>query len=638
MENSLIRLALAAITLALFAGSAFARESNYTDPIVDLGYARYRGYHDDDLDLDIWMGIRYAAPPVGKLRWQAPQPPPCNASSINVTSAIDPPPVCPQTGAFGTPAAYGFNSGPGDEDCLYLNVYAPHNAKNLPVLIWIHGGGNSVFGASLYDPSALISTNNNSFVAVMIQYRLGAFGYLASREIKARGALNAGLLDQRFSMQWVRQYISEFGGDMNNVTIGGESSGAGSVMYHAMSYDGNETGLFNNIIAASPWAPPAYRYDDNIPMGNYEAFSELAGCGAAADSDLKSRDHSVFDCLVAADTMTLQNASGLVSTTRGYFGTFAFGPVVDDEYIRDLPSKQLLAGRVAGKRILVGNNANEGVPLTNPEVSTKNAYDAFISSTFPNFTAEDKGTLDSIYQITQSEPGNNRTRFDTLGDQGPTALTVSEMATGLQQTVFNIAAESLFDCPAQWLAEAFSADPRTKNNNTSSNCSRRAWKYQYSVTPAFHGADLPSYFPIAPVDAANPRQADFDRAIQKIWGSFIVTGSPVISLADATAGVGNATAPADGDNIDWPAYTLSEPYQMDLNTTGGHITLVTVTPDLSYYERSGSVIVNTFRLVNATSWEGGVVEDANFGGMWLPECPTRHLRSYPEYSGCALDS
>lgn len=81
----------------------------------------------------------------------------------------------------------------------------------------------------------------------MIQYRLGAFGYLASPEIKDRGALNAGLLDQRFAMQWVNQYISRFGGDKNNVTIGGESSGAGSVMYHAMAHDGSETNLFNGV-------------------------------------------------------------------------------------------------------------------------------------------------------------------------------------------------------------------------------------------------------------------------------------------------------------------------------------------------------------------------------------------------------
>ena len=103
-----------------------------------------------------------------------------------------------------------------------------------------------MFGAT-DDPTELINTNNKTFIVVMIQYRLGAFGYLASPEVKAKGALNAGLLDQRFALQWVNRYISKFGGDENNVTIGGESSGADSVMYHAMAYGGNETNLFNNV-------------------------------------------------------------------------------------------------------------------------------------------------------------------------------------------------------------------------------------------------------------------------------------------------------------------------------------------------------------------------------------------------------
>ena len=96
-----------------------------------------------------------------------------------------------------------------------------------------------------------------------------------------------------------------------------------------------------------------HRFDDSVPTANYDAFAELVGCGNGSAQKLKSRS-DVFDCLVSADTTTLQNASGLISTTRGYFGSFAFGPVVDDDYIQDLPSKQLHLGKVAGKRVLIG--------------------------------------------------------------------------------------------------------------------------------------------------------------------------------------------------------------------------------------------------------------------------------------------
>lgn len=188
---------------------------------------------------------------MGDLRWQAPQPVQPGDDDNGVIPAVEAPPFCPQSGAFGTPAVYGFNSGPGDEDCLYLNVYAGRNATDLPVLVWIHGGGWNVFGAA-YDPSVWLNANDNGFIAVEIQYRLGAFGYLSSPEVKANGALNAGLLDQRFALEWVQEHIAKFGGDPSRVTIAGESSGAGAVMYHGLAYGGKDSKLFNNVRLTTP--------------------------------------------------------------------------------------------------------------------------------------------------------------------------------------------------------------------------------------------------------------------------------------------------------------------------------------------------------------------------------------------------
>jgi carboxylesterase type B len=92
-----------------------------------------------------------------------------------------------------------------------------------------------------------MNTNSNGFITVEIQYRLGAFGYLASKEIRKNGKLNAGLLDMHFALSWVRQHISKFGGDPDRVTIAGESSGAGSVMYMSLANNGKEEELFNNV-------------------------------------------------------------------------------------------------------------------------------------------------------------------------------------------------------------------------------------------------------------------------------------------------------------------------------------------------------------------------------------------------------
>ncbi|KAI0897137.1 putative carboxylesterase [Annulohypoxylon nitens] len=558
---------------------------------VDLGYATYGGYYNDTYGLNIWKSVRYAAPPVGKLRWQAPQPP--LRDSSGVIPAVDQPPICPQSGAFGVPEAYGFNSGPGDEDCLYLNVYAAPNATDLPVLVWIHGGGYSVFGAT-YDPSIWLNTNNNGFIAVEIQYRLGAFGYLASEDVKENGQLNAGLLDQRFALEWVQEHISKFGGDPSRVTIGGESSGAGSIIYHATAYGGKESNLFNNIIASSPYLPPVHKYNDSVPTTHYDKFVELAGCDQG--SYKLSNYSSTFECLVAAESAVLQNASGIVSTTQGYFGSFAFLPVIDYDYIQERPSAQLLSGNVTGKRLLVGNNANDGVPLTNPEVDTVSKFNNFVSDTFPLLTKEDVELLNHVYQIA-SLPIGNGIPYDTLGFTGPTALYQSGIATGIQQAAFNLAAENTFACPAQWFAEAFGAN------------SRQAWKYQYSVTPSYHGADLNAYFS---VDVTFPN-ADFRHAVQKIWGNFIINDNPAIPIPDATANYANATVPIGMyGNIDWPEFSLQSPVQMNLNTTGGNVTTVTVPPYLSYYVREGFGIVNTFNLSDAFTWEGGRGERCEF--------------------------
>ncbi|PTB62248.1 alpha/beta-hydrolase [Trichoderma citrinoviride] len=614
------------LVLALASTTNQALATPAPGPRVDLGYAVYEGLYNATLDLNIWKSIRYAAPPVGNLRWQAPQEPPQATTPNRLVSAVDQPPWCPQSGAYGVPSVYGFNSGPGDEDCLYLNVYAPPQAENLPVLVWIHGGGYSVFGAT-YDPRALIKTNNNSFITVEIQYRLGAFGQLASPDVQRHGRLNAGLLDQRFALQWVQKHIASFGGDPRRVTVGGESSGAASAMYQALAYGGREAGLFSGIILASTYVPPIYPFDHDVPTGHYHAFAEAAGCGS---SFALSNHSSVFDCLVAADTTILQYASGLVSTSRGYFGSFAWLPVIDHHFIQHRPSAQLGCGKVSGKHLLIGTNADEGVPLTNPNITTKSAFDAFISSTLPHLTSADVFALNRIYDTAAAQPGDNGTRFDTPGDDpgGPTANAVSGMATGIQQTAFNVAAESTFHCPSQWLAEAFSAADSLGRRHR-----RRAWKYQYSLDPAYHGADLGAYFALADDDDDDdgPPSRGFRHSFRRIWGEFIVSNNPVISVSDAKAGNANATVPIDDDNdsssnpedstIAWPAFSAQDQTFLNLNTTGGEVQLVTVTEELSYYVRGGEGVVNEFRLADGRSWEGGRGQRCEFWRAVAPRVP-----------------
>ncbi|KAJ5976926.1 Alpha/Beta hydrolase protein [Penicillium viridicatum] len=163
------------------------------------------------------------------------------------------------------------------------------------------------------------------------------------------------------------------------------------------------------------------------------------------------------------------------------------------------------------------------------------------------------------------------------------------MATVLQQTVFDIYAETKFDCPAQLLAEAFSKD------------FLQSWNYQFSVTPAYHGADMSTY-----ISTSSSLPTDFVHAFQKVWGRFIINDIPVISVSDATGGRLNLMVPVAWNGpIDRSNFLPNYPWQMDLNATGSTITPVYVTPNLTLHELLGPDIVNDFRLANAYTWEGG---------------------------------
>ena len=192
-----------------------------------------------------FLGIPYAAPPVGDLRWKAPQAP---ARWDAVRDATIFGNSCAQTtavGEFGAPSK--------SEDCLFLNVFVPNrpaNGKKLPVMFWIPGGGLFAGSSNEYNAKGLVEDGN--VIVVTMNYRLGVLGFFAHPDIDAgyRPALvNYGLLDQQFALQWVRRNIASFGGDAGNVTIFGESAGAVSVYGHLVSPA--SAGLFHKAILES---------------------------------------------------------------------------------------------------------------------------------------------------------------------------------------------------------------------------------------------------------------------------------------------------------------------------------------------------------------------------------------------------
>jgi para-nitrobenzyl esterase len=176
-----------------------------------------------------FLGIPFAAPPVGKLRFEPPAPP-TPWKGVLKTQAFKS--SCPQ------PPGFLGNIASNNEDCLYLNVYTPPNVQQpLPVMIWIHGGGYVAGGAATYISSAL--ANHGNIIVVTIQYRLNVFGFLASTSLSKTAAGgtsgNYGFEDQQAALAWVIANIAAFGGDPSHVTIAGESAGAGSVTNHLVA-------------------------------------------------------------------------------------------------------------------------------------------------------------------------------------------------------------------------------------------------------------------------------------------------------------------------------------------------------------------------------------------------------------------
>lgn len=171
-----------------------------------------------------FLGIPYASPPVGELRWKPPQP---VGGWKGVLQATKFAPACAQNGGFGV-----FASRSENEDCLTLNVFAPREAHRSlrPVMVWIHGGAHYSGNAADYDGSAL--ARDEDVVVVTVNYRLGIFGFFfhPSLESEHSEGGNYGLLDQRFALEWIQRNIRAFGGDPNNVTVFGQSAGGSSVL------------------------------------------------------------------------------------------------------------------------------------------------------------------------------------------------------------------------------------------------------------------------------------------------------------------------------------------------------------------------------------------------------------------------
>lgn len=310
-------------------------------------------------DVDAYLGVPYAAPPVGALRWKAPEPAAC-WSGVRPATAFGA--ECPQSQADGGVL--------GAEDCLFLNVFVKRGASAAPVLVWIHGGGN-VQGAGsfpVYDGVELAS--RQGVMVVTFNYRLGGLGYFTSPGLDAESDAgvsgNYGLLDQHAVLRWVRDNAAAFGGDPTHVTLFGESAGGQDTLTNL--FTPGSKGLFHAAIIESGGAYGTTLAQAEASMATLPA---QLGCGTASD---------VVSCLrqvPASQWASLDVAVGPLDR-----GLVRFGPVIDGHVFPGDPWVLAAAGQQHGVPVIIGSNAEETSRMV-PTVTTDAEYQAAVRALYP---------------------------------------------------------------------------------------------------------------------------------------------------------------------------------------------------------------------------------------------------------------
>jgi para-nitrobenzyl esterase len=409
--------------------------------------------------------VPFAAPPTGERRFAPPQAPACADGEIDARVLG---PACPQL-ADGTFV--------GDEDCLQLNVWAPATAAApRPVMVWIHGGGNSVGSAvyPIYDGKKLAEAGD--VIVVTANYRLGQLGFLA---IGGEGSGLFGLLDQIAALAWVRDNIAAFGGDPANVTIFGESAGARDVCSLVASPAAK--GLFHRAImeSGSCRALPTRTKAEQIAAD----VAVAAGCTAG---DLV--------CMRALPAGAL--VSALPSDISG-LSSGAYQPMIDGVVQPDQPDKVIAAGAHSQVPFMVGSNADE-TGNSAPMIANEAAYEALVRSQLPMAIAD-----------------MALARYPASAFPSPRAAYV------------RLTTDARFVCPSREIARAVDAGQ---------TAAVYRYFFQYRATPlgAVHGLDVPYVFgtfsgietPSGTPYTPTATDLAISSAVQGYWTRFARTGDP----------------------------------------------------------------------------------------------------------------
>jgi para-nitrobenzyl esterase len=449
------------------------------EPVVRVNQETLVGAFDErDRHVASFKGIPFASPPVGELRWQAPQP---RSPRAGVRQAREFAPACYQDGyttdwyrrvgaAFGADPAV-FRDPPFSEDCLYLNVWTPTLARDaaLPVMVWMHGGSNKA-GWSFepnYRGGRLAAQGN--VVVVSIAYRVGIFGFFGHPELRGSAApANFGLLDQIAALRWVQENIRQFGGDPANVTVFGESAGAADLGYLMTSPLAR--GLFRRAISESG----GFQMQDDVDLTEAEATGTALAAAMPGQPNLAA--------------LRMRSSAEVFQAAKRALAEHEFGPAVDGRVLVLSPAAYYRKYGVPFD-LMIGSNEDEWYMYVDDD---------------PGKLAEELHAM----------PAQVRPLFAERAAQEPDVKHGHDKASTLANMV----------CPAYLMAASAAAQ------------NRRAWVYRFTrVRPgpggerlgAYHGAEIPYVFDTHDSWlSGNEVDTRLTTAMVAYWSNFARTGDP----------------------------------------------------------------------------------------------------------------
>ena len=351
MLTPYVRMGEAFLSVLLFSlVSPVVAASNF-DPQAHIQQGIYIGRQTtiNDTNVNSWYGIPYAQQPIGNLRWKPPQP----LTTSGSTNEADTPTACPQRGSHGFLMT---------ESCLTLNIHAPENASNLPVYVWIHGGSFTGGAGAEYNAIPFVTTSiihSVPVVVVTINYRLGLLGFMADQGLfdEKSGVNNRsttgnyGILDQIMALNWVKKNIAGFGGNPDQITIGGESAGGISVTI-LLTSPLVTNGTFQRAIVESGgiW-PNAADPLSNAINNSGNILRATVNC-------------TTVECLRSLTVDQILAVQRIISS-KSIFGTAA-APVIDGYVLTDIMENNYARGNFLKVPVLIGTNTNETSLFTCP--------------------------------------------------------------------------------------------------------------------------------------------------------------------------------------------------------------------------------------------------------------------------------